>query len=71
MAAYDIKLTDQSQTAQNPYSGTQFGSLWGGGQQFSFGGINDSPLPPRVIYAIVAAVVIVAAVWLWKRRGRG
>lgn len=69
MAVYDVKLTDQSTTVQNPDASARLGFGDVRGDSFSFGGINDSPrFWPFVAGAVGLAIVAGAFWWFYRKR---
>lgn len=70
MAYADVSLqsTDVAKTSTGPVS---LGGTRGGGMNFSFGGINDSPMSKTVWIVLGAVVVGIAALLWWTSRKKG
>jgi hypothetical protein len=65
MTVPNLQSSDATNTSQG---GSKWGAIWGGGMDFSFGGINDNPVGKTVWYAVIAAVALIAVVFFWKRK---
>lgn len=63
-------LQTSETTKQDATSGASFGGLYGGGQRFAFGGINDSPAGKWLPWAIggVGALLLLGLGWFLLRK---
>lgn len=61
-------LNLSASTSQRASSGATLGNTRGGGAQFHFGGINDSPGGNWLWIGLAVAGLAVAGYLLWKRK---
>ena len=63
-----ISLSSTDNLKNDINSSARFGNQRSGGQQFGFGGINDSPTGKWVWIGIVAVAVLLAGAVLYRNR---